>query len=54
MSPDPGGLPRYPIKTMIPVAFLLVLVQGISMAIKQIAVIVGYDVETTAHELGAV
>jgi len=54
MSPDPGGLPRYPIKTMIPVAFLLVLAQGISMAIKQIAVIVGYDVETTAHELGAV
>ena len=27
-SPDPGGLPRYPIKTIIPIAFLLLLVQG--------------------------
>lgn len=31
VSPDPGGLPRYPIKTMVPVAFLMVLVQGVSM-----------------------
>ncbi len=36
MSPDPGGLPRYPVKSMIPVAFVLVLLQGISMAIHQI------------------
>jgi TRAP-type mannitol/chloroaromatic compound transport system permease small subunit len=54
MSPDPGGLPRYPLKTMIPVAFLLVLVQGISMGIKQVAIIAGYDVEPTRHEQGAV
>lgn len=39
MSPDPGGLPRYPIKTVIPLAFLLLLVQGVSMLIKQIAVL---------------
>ena len=39
MSPDPGGLPRYPIKTMIPVAFTLVLLQGISMLIKQVQVL---------------
>ena len=38
-SPDPGGLPRYPIKTVIPIAFLLLIVQGISLAIKQVAVL---------------
>ena len=37
VSPDPGGLPRYPIKTAIPVAFFLLFLQGISLAIKQIA-----------------
>ncbi|MBT8400780.1 MAG: TRAP transporter small permease subunit [Rhodothermia bacterium] len=39
VSPDPGGLPRYPIKTVIPVAFVLLIVQGISMLIRQIAII---------------
>jgi TRAP-type mannitol/chloroaromatic compound transport system permease small subunit len=34
-SSDPGGLPRYPIKTLIPLAFLLVLLQAISMLIKR-------------------
>jgi TRAP-type mannitol/chloroaromatic compound transport system permease small subunit len=34
LSPDPGGLPRYPIKTLIPVAAALLLLQGISEAIK--------------------
>lgn len=34
MSPDPGGLPRWPIKIAIPVAFFLVFLQGISLAIK--------------------
>ncbi|MCO6399798.1 MAG: TRAP transporter small permease subunit [Verrucomicrobia bacterium] len=28
-SPDPGGLPRWPIKTAVPVAFLLLLVQAL-------------------------
>lgn len=36
MSPDPGGLPRYPIKTMIPIAFALLLAQAISETIKNI------------------
>lgn len=35
-SPDPGGLPRYPIKTLILVSFFLLLLQGVSQAIKQI------------------
>lgn len=39
MSPDPGGLPRYPIKTMIPIAFLLLILQGISMLLNQIIVL---------------
>ena len=34
MSPDPGGLPRYPIKSMIIVSFVLLILQGISEAIK--------------------
>lgn len=36
-SPDPGGLPRYPIKTVILVGFVLVILQGISEAIKRVA-----------------
>lgn len=34
MSPDPDGLPRYPIKTMILVGFVLMILQGIAQAIK--------------------
>jgi len=34
-SPDPGGLPRYPVKTLIPMAFVLVLAQAVSMLIKR-------------------
>lgn len=34
MSPDPGGLPRYPIKTAIPIAFLLMLAQGCVQAVR--------------------
>ena len=41
MSPDPGGLPRYPIKTIIPVAFFFLLLQGISQLIKSTAVLTG-------------
>jgi len=41
MSSDPGGLPRYPIKTVVPVAFLLLLLQGLSQLIKAVAVIRG-------------
>lgn len=38
-SPDPSGLPRAPIKTMIPVAFALLLIQAIAELIRVIAVI---------------
>lgn len=40
-SPDPGGIPRYLIKTAIPIAFVLVFVQGISELIKQAAFLKG-------------
>ncbi|WP_204104968.1 MULTISPECIES: TRAP transporter small permease subunit [Spirulina sp. CCY15215] len=39
MSPDPSGLPRYPIKSMIIVCFILLILQGISEAIKNWAII---------------
>ncbi|NEP15612.1 MAG: TRAP transporter small permease subunit [Leptolyngbya sp. SIO4C1] len=42
-SPDPGGLPRYPIKAMIIVSFGLLLIQGISQAIKNIAILRGEE-----------
>lgn len=38
-SPDPGGLPRYPIKAMILVAFVLLLLQGASHAVRQISIL---------------
>jgi len=41
-SSDPGGLPRYPIRTAIPVAFLLLMFQGVSVAIKQIGFLRGH------------
>jgi TRAP-type mannitol/chloroaromatic compound transport system permease small subunit len=39
-SPDPGGLPRYPIKTVIPIAFVLLGFQGVSLLIKSLSVVV--------------
>ena len=36
-SPDPGGLPRYPLLTCIPLAFLLLLLQGGAHIIRDIA-----------------
>lgn len=42
-SPDPGGLPRYPIKSMILVACVLLILQGIAMLGRQIAELRGVD-----------
>lgn len=42
-SPDPGGLPRYPIKTVIPLAMILVIIQGVSLSIREVAVLRGKD-----------
>lgn len=40
-SPDPGGLSRYPIKALLLVSFGLLVLQGLSEVVKQIAVIRG-------------
>jgi TRAP-type mannitol/chloroaromatic compound transport system permease small subunit len=56
ISPDANGLPRAPIKTMIPVGLGLLLLQSISQAIKYLAVLLGYEqvsdqisLETSEH-----
>ena len=36
ISPDPGGLPRYPIKTIILICFLLLFLQGLSQVVKKV------------------
>lgn len=41
VSPDPGGLPRYPIKALILVCFALLLLQAFSQIVKQVDVIRG-------------
>ena len=43
LSPDPGGLPRAPIKSLIIVAFGLMLIQSISQLIKYFAVMIGHE-----------
>jgi len=48
VSPDPGGLPcRYILKAMIPAGFVLLILQGISQAIKNILVIAGKESEVS-------
>lgn len=42
VSPDPGGLPRYPLKTMFLVGFVLLFLQGVAMLIRQIAFLRGH------------
>ncbi len=41
MSPDPGGLPRYPLRAVVPLAFVLVLLQGLALAIGEVLTIIG-------------
>lgn len=43
ISNDANGLPRAPIKTMIPIGLILLLLQSISQAIKYLAVLLGYQ-----------
>ena len=46
-SPDPGGLPlRWLLKSMIIVGFFLLLVQGISQAIKSFYLAMGWETRT--------
>lgn len=42
-SPDPGGLIRYPIKTVLVVCFVLLFLQGISQIIKNVTILRGEE-----------
>ena len=45
-SPDPGGLPyRFILKSMIPLAFLLIALQGVAMGIRSVLTIAGGEVD---------
>lgn len=50
MSPDPGGLPRYPIKALIIVSFVLLLLQAFSQLVKQTDVLLGVAPALPSHE----
>jgi len=49
-SPDPDGLPRAPIKSMIIVSFLLLLIQTLSEIIKLIGVLTGSVKQETLEQ----
>jgi TRAP-type mannitol/chloroaromatic compound transport system permease small subunit len=52
-SPDPDGLPRYPIKSMIIVSFVLLIFQGISQVIKNLAILLGrLEPQEEIHDTG--
>ena len=42
-SPDPGGLPRYPIKAAILVSFALLFLQGLSECVKRVGWLRGHE-----------
>jgi len=48
-SPDPGGLPRYPIKSLIPLAFALLILQGAAQAVRCVARLRGQEPEPEAE-----
>lgn len=50
MSPDPGGLPRYPIKSMIIVSFGLLLLQGFADTIYNLAIIMNISTPQENNE----
>jgi TRAP-type mannitol/chloroaromatic compound transport system permease small subunit len=47
-SPDPGGLVRYPIKTVLLLGFALLLLQALMHVARQVAVLRGREPEATA------
>jgi len=48
-SLDAGGLPRWPIKFMVPLAFLLLMLQGVSETIKRVAFLKGLVAKDAEH-----
>lgn len=49
MSPDPGGLPLFPIKTIIPVGFLLLFLQAFSEAVKSFMLFKEENTKESSH-----
>lgn len=47
-SPDPGGLPRYPLKTLLIVAFALLFLQGLAQVVRAVERIRGDADEETS------
>lgn len=48
-SSDPGGIPLYIVKTLIPIMFYLLVAQGISELIKNIAFVSGHPDSRSIH-----
>lgn len=48
-SPNAGGLPLWPIKALIPIAFALLFLQGLSELIKRVAIMRGELDEKAGH-----
>ncbi len=49
-SNNAGGLPRYPIKIVVPIGFALLALQGLSELIKRVAALRGYQVNESRYE----
>lgn len=49
MSGDAGGLLRWPVKLLIPVGFMLLLLQGLSELIKKVAILTGHIPDPGEH-----
>ncbi|MCA9837405.1 MAG: TRAP transporter small permease subunit [Trueperaceae bacterium] len=49
-SPDPGGIPLYIIKTVVPVALFILIFQGISEIIKNLAFLSGHPKSGSIHQ----
>lgn len=41
MSPDPGGLIRWPVKLLVPLGFALLALQGVAETIKRVGILTG-------------
>lgn len=50
VSPDPGGLPRWPLKALLPASFLLLALQGCAIAIDRAAFLRGLTTAPSQRE----
>ncbi|MDF1838505.1 MAG: TRAP transporter small permease subunit [Planctomycetota bacterium] len=50
-SNDPGGLARWPLKAVVPLAFAALLLQGLAQVIRQVAFLLGLGADPHAPQL---